>query len=159
MSVEQAPLAHAGVLRRLAAMVYDGLLLFGVLFTATLIPALVLSPGAAQTIHNEDKLYTAQPLLNGVFFRLYLVLIIILFFSWFWHRNGQTLGMQAWRLRVEQLDGQNLNGWQCLLRLLVAAVSIACLGAGYWWIWISADNRSWHDIASGSQVRLLPKRR
>ena len=154
---ETIPPPHPGVIRRLAAMVYDSMLLFGVLFIATLIPALIISPDSAAQIQNNDTLRDAVPTLHGIGFRFYLMMVIITFFCWFWHRNGQTLGMQAWRLRIENVDGSNISLKQCLIRILTATLSLGLLGMGYWWIWISPQHRSWHDLASHSRVVLLPK--
>ncbi|MFA7552973.1 MAG: RDD family protein [Spongiibacteraceae bacterium] len=151
----------AGVMRRLAAMVYDALLLFGVLFTATL-PTLLLAPKQLATtqqtaISNEQVVHELPTLAGGWLFQIYLLLVFCSFFCWFWRKNGQTLGMQAWRLHIEDMSGQKISLKQCLLRLLGAAVSIACLGAGYWWIWIDKDGLSWHDRWSKSRMVVQPK--
>lgn len=151
-------LPNAGVIRRLSAMVYDSLLVFGVLFTATL-PTLFLDPGNQQAINNEQVVNELPPLVGGWLFQLYLLLVYIGFFCWFWIKNGQTLGMQAWRLQIEDFSGQRITLQQCLLRLLGALLSTLCLGAGYWWIWIDKDRLSWHDRLSKSRVVQLPKKK
>lgn len=148
----------AGPLKRLAAMVYDGLLLFGVLFTATLIPSLVLDKSTGAQMENEQVLHELSPLMTGVSFQLYLLAITVLFFCWFWKTTGQTLGMQAWRLKLENYHGQAPTIWQCLVRLLAAFLSLSCLGAGYWWIWIDKDAMSWHDRLSKTRIIVLPKK-
>lgn len=42
-----------------------------------------------------------------------LVFFVTLFFVFSWSRGGMTLGMQAWRLRVQTADGRSLNLKQC----------------------------------------------
>ncbi len=156
-SIETANIPASPV-KRLAAMTYDSFLLFGVLFAATLIPSLIFDTAAPATIENGDVVNELSPLLSGWIFQVYLLVISILFFCWFWLRNQQTLGMQAWRLKVETLSGQPISFNQCLLRLLGAVVSIACLGAGYWWIWADKDSLSWHDRWSKTRIVETPKK-
>ena len=146
----------AGVIRRLAAMVYDTLLVFGVLFAAT-IPALFI--GKQQQVENNEVVHQLSPVIGGWIYQLYLVLIVVSFYCWFWRKNGQTLGMQAWRLQVENFLGERISIRQCLLRLAGACLSLACLGAGYWWAWIDRDGLTWHDRWSKSRVVVLPKKK
>lgn len=84
--------------------------------------------------------------------------IVVLFFGLFWRKTGQTLGMQAWRIRVIPCSGDRLSWGQVVLRCAGAAVSAACLGLGYLWPLVDRDGRSWHDRLSGSRLVLLPKR-
>jgi len=147
----------AGPVKRLAAMVYDSLLLFGVLFTATLIPSLILDQSSSLSMENEQVVHELNPLMTGLPFQLYLIAVTGLFFCWFWRSSGQTLGMQAWRLKLEANDGQSPTIMQCLIRLLAACLSLLCFGAGYWWIWIDKEKLSWHDRLSKTRVIVLPK--
>jgi uncharacterized RDD family membrane protein YckC len=157
MNQRSETLPTAGVIRRLAAMVYDSLLVFGVLFTATL-PTVFLQPAQDAAIANEQVVNELPNLVDGWPFQLYLLAVYGGFFCWFWMKNGQTLGMQAWRLRIENDKGQTIAFHQCLLRLLGAVISCLLLGAGYWWIWIDKQQLSWHDRLSKSRVVVLPKK-
>ena len=116
MSNQQPPLPCAGVTRRLAAIIYDSLLVFGVMFAATL-PTLLFETNDSSPIENEQVVHELHPLIAGWPFQVYLALVFVAFFSWFWRKNGQTLGMQAWRLQVETFDGERISLAQCLLRL------------------------------------------
>ena len=153
----------AGLLRRIAAMGYDSLLVFSLLFGATALYgwlARLINPGPSSvTITNDSVVKQIEPVASGPLFNLYLVVIIIAFFVYFWRKSGQTLGMQAWRLRIDSLDGGRINTGQALLRLAVAPLSAACLGLGYLWVLIDREQRSWHDICSRSRVVLLPKKK
>jgi uncharacterized RDD family membrane protein YckC len=40
------------------------------------------------------------------------------FFVYFWSKKGQTLGMKAWRLRVQNLDGSLLSKTTAIKRLV-----------------------------------------
>ncbi len=92
-------------------------------------------------------------------FSLQLALLAgaFLFFAFFWMRGGMTLGMQAWRLRVQTRDGHSITLTQSLVRYLVAWLSLAAFGLGYLWVLFDAERRSWADIASGTRVVVLPK--
>lgn len=130
----------AGLLRRLAAMVYDALLVLALLMaTLTIIVAL--------TNH-----YVAGP---------YVLLIALLeafgFFSYFWMFRGQTLGMLAWHLALRTADGGRLTFTQSVLRFSGALASFASLGLGYLWILLDAERRSWSDLLSRSRIVKLPR--
>jgi len=86
-----------------------------------------------------------------------IVLTIFCFFSWFWIKNGQTLGMQAWRIKLISINDENINLKQTSLRLLGAVISAGFFGLGYLWILLDAENRTWHDIISKTRVILLPE--
>jgi uncharacterized RDD family membrane protein YckC len=140
----------AGVLRRLGAMLYDLLVVLALLFivTALFLPFTggeAITPGDSAAL---ERIYQAT-----------LLLVIVLFFCVFWTRRGQTIGMLAWRLRVERRDGRPLTWRDALVRLGGACVSIAALGLGYWWIWIDRDRLAWHDRWSGTRVVVVPKKR
>ena len=139
----------AGVLRRLGAMLYDLLIVVALMFIVT---ALFLPFTAGEAITPRD---------SGALERIYqaaLVLVVVLFFCVFWTRRGQTVGMLAWRLRVERSDGSTLTWRDALIRLAGACVSLAALGLGYFWIWVDRDRLAWHDRWSGTRVVVLPKK-
>ena len=80
---------------------------------------------------------------------------LFVFFTFFWLNRGQTLGMQAWRLRIYRDDPIDLR---CVfLRFLGALLGMACLFVGYFWILIDKQSRSWSDLLSNSQVVREPK--
>lgn len=135
------PPAPAGLLRRLAAMLYDGLGLFGVLVVGG---ALVILP--AGMVFG----YSIPP--HGLGFRLYLLAIILGYFTWPWVKGGQTLGMRIWRLRVVRLDGSGLRPRDALLRFAAALLSWAALGLGFLWAWLDPEGLAWHDRLSGTRL-------
>lgn len=94
---------------------------------------------------------------KGPFFNSALFLITFLFFAGFWTRNGQTLGMQAWRIRIQTKEGYSISWMQALIRFFMALVSALFAGLGYFWVLIDKEKRSWHDRYSETQVVSLPK--
>ena len=137
-----APAARPGLLRRLAALVYDALLLFAVLFAAT-VPVLLLTGGRA--VGPNDPAFTA-----------YLLGVSYAWFGWCWTRSGQTLGMRAWRMRVRTREGARLGWRRSLARFAVALVSIGAAGAGLLWVAVDRDRMSLHDRLSGTVLEMVP---
>ena len=133
----------AGLFYRLVAMFYDSLLLLSVLLIATAL-ALLVTKG---TLHYHNP-----------FFRTFLFLICFSFYTWFWLHGGQTLGMRAWRLQLQRLDGSPISIWQALLRFMVAIPSLALAGLGLLWMLIDKDRLAVHDRISESMIVRLPKK-
>jgi uncharacterized RDD family membrane protein YckC len=145
-----ARLPSAGVLRRLGAMFYDLLLVVAVLMVLTSL-MLPFTGGEAVTVGRYSKWKHA--------FQLLEVVVIVIYFGVPWTRSGQTLGMQAWRLRVEREDGSRLRWWDVIKRLAGATVSLVLALLGYFWIWIDRDKLAWHDRWTRTRVVVLPKNR
>jgi uncharacterized RDD family membrane protein YckC len=142
----------AGLPSRLGAMLYDGLLVTAIWIAVTVAHLAFFRFVLGQKAEDIGTLEVDVWSL-----RLLLVLSTTLFFVFFWQRGGMTLGMQAWRLRVQTLDGEVISLKQSLVRCLTAWLSLAALGIGYWWVLFDKHYRSWPDIASGTQTVKLPK--
>ena len=138
---KSAGAVRPGLLRRLAALVYDALLLFSLLFAAT-VPALILSGG--QAISPNHPAFTA-----------YLLAVSYTYFGWCWTRSGQTLGMRAWKMRVRTRDGGRLGWRRSLGRFAAALVSIGAAGAGLLWVVFDRDRMSLHDRLSGTVLEMV----
>ena len=142
---------YPSLARCLLAIIYDSMLLIPVLMATSFITLFLGSMIGG--LKSEENLAMQTP----VFIRqLVIVLTIFFFFSWFWIKNGQTLGMQAWRIKLISTNGKNIYLKQAGIRLLAAVVSAGCFGLGYLWILLEAKNRSWHDIISKTRLILLP---
>lgn len=135
----------AGLFRRVAAGLYDSLLVIALFVIPT---AIVLAIRGGEPI----------PPGNGLL-QLLLLATAGLFFVWFWTHGGQTLGMRAWRLRVEQLSGEPVTLRAAAIRFFVGIVSLGALGLGVMWILVDRDKRAWHDLAAGTRVVVLPKKK
>jgi len=134
--------------RRLTAMLYDALLVVAVI---AVVNALALGIVVRVTAGE-------QQVLPAHLVQLLTALSIVGFFSVFWLNGGQTLGMQAWRIKLVDFQGRPPTAGKVLLRCLGAFLSAACLGLGYLWCLIDHNSRYWHDYLSRTQLILLPKR-
>lgn len=141
-----SPTRPPGLLRRLAALLYDLILLFGMLLLAA---TLVIIPASALT-GSEIRLEGWPRLL----FQLYLLLVGYGFFAYFWRHGGQTLGMRAWRFGLVRADGQPLTGSDVRRRLLWSTLIPAPLGI--FWVPFDREGLAPHDRLSATRPRLLP---
>ncbi|MFO1220255.1 MAG: RDD family protein [Burkholderiaceae bacterium] len=92
--------------RRLACMVYEGVILFGVVMAAGLLYA---------------SLTQQRHALQGTLgLQAFVFVVLGIYFVGFWSRSGQTLPMKTWHLRVVRGDGSPVPPWQALLRYLLA---------------------------------------
>lgn len=141
----------ASLLPRIAAMVYDSLLVisiamvYGAVFLAIkhAVLQIEMQPGQRASIGNAGFMG--------------MLLLIEGFFWFFWCRGGQTLGMRTWRLQLRSADGGEVTWSQALIRGLTAPLSLAALGLGYLWCLWDRDGATWHDKLSGTKVVRLPK--
>jgi len=130
--------ANPGLPRRLAAILYDTLLLFGVLVVAA-VPLLAV-PASLRPL----------PLVR-LAIQAYLLAVCFFYFGWFWTHGGQTLGMKSWRLRLRG-EGGRVTWGRCAVRFAAAGVSWACLGLGFAWALVDREGLAWHDRASGTRL-------
>ncbi len=142
--------ATPGLLRRLAAIGYDCLLLIALY---VLVGALVVLPAGMLFGVPEP----ASDALVRLLLQLLLTLVTLGFFVGFWLHGGQTLGMRAWRVRVVRADGRPLHAGNALLRALGALLSWATLGLGFLWMLVDRDRLTWHDRISATRLVLLRK--
>lgn len=94
------------VTRRLAGMLYESLLLFGVVFASGLLYQML-----AQKRQGPN---------SPILFQVWLFVVIGAYFTFFWHRSGQTLAMKTWRIRLVSQDGANVSWRQAILRYVLA---------------------------------------
>lgn len=151
MNTNTSPqLSIAPLWRRLAAMIYDGLIVMALCMAYW---------GLA--IYCKYGLF-GSPLAEGeraqlpLLALLGLFLFIGLFYCYFWQKAGQTVGMRAWRLRAENLQGNNLSWPQAAIRFTCANLSLFLLGTGYWWQLFDKTG-TLHDKLSNSRVIELAK--
>lgn len=145
-----------GVARRVASAFYDLMLCLSLVMVLTMayqqgVLRWIYGPETLQAMSEAGRL-DRDPLLSAL-----MILAVVGFFGLFWTLRGQTLGMQAWRMRVQQLDGTSITWRQAINRVSVSLISWLCGGLGIWWALWDRQSRTWADIASGTRTVVLPK--
>ena len=150
-----------GLARRLAAFVYEGVLLFGVVMIAGLVYS-----GLTQQRH---------ALQGRVGMMVFLFLVLGIYFSWFWSHGGQTVAMKAWHVRLLGADGQPVSRLRAAMRYLLSwlwflpataaiysaglhgkgEISVALLAGVLAYAalaWLRPDRQFWHDVVCGTRL-------
>ncbi len=96
--------------RRLAALLYEAVLLFAVTMFAGFLYAVIT--GQRHGLEGRSGL------------QAWAFLVLAVYFVGFWRKGGQTLAMQTWRLRLVARDGGRPRLGQALLRFVLS------------WIWV-----------------------
>lgn len=153
------------LMRRMACWLYEGMLLFGVLFIAG-----YLFSSLSQTRHALDNRHAQQA---------FLFVVLGVYFTWFWAK-GQTLAMKTWDIRIVDAVGAPITQARALLRYLVSwvwfvpplaalapfeltAAEIFVLLAGWVAVWallsrFHPQRQFWHDAWAGTRLVSSAKR-
>lgn len=123
---------------RLAAMVYEFLLVVAVMFVASF---LVLP--LAGDLHTPWQRHLYQ---------IWLIAVMFGYFAAFWLRSGQTLAMKTWRIRLVGQDGGRITLQQAALRFTLVLVGIVAGGVGLWWALVDRERQFLHDRISGTRL-------
>lgn len=148
-----------GLWRRMACWVYEGVLLFGVIFLAG-----YLFGTLSQTRYALDNRNALQA---------FLFVVLGIYFVWFW-AHGQTLAMKTWNIRVVDRQGRNITQQRALLRYVLSWVwflppllavapfklpggemAVICFGWIAVWATLSRfhpHNQFWHDAFAGTRL-------
>jgi uncharacterized RDD family membrane protein YckC len=143
----------------MACWLYEGMLLFGVVFISG-----YLFGTLSQTRHALDNRHGLQA---------FLFLVFAIYFTWLWHK-GQTLAMKTWHIRVLDASGQQLSQARALFRLILSwvwvlppmlvtvplqlpAIQVAFYTVGWIWVWallsrFQSRRQYWHDVWAGTQL-------
>ena len=107
--------------------------------------------------------------------RIFLFVVLGLYFVWFWTRSGQTLAMQTWRIRLVTRGGLPVTRLRALCRYLLAWLwfvpsllalqatglqgalpAFAAIGAGVLayaaLAWLHPDRQYLHDAVCGTRL-------
>ena len=94
-----------GLVRRMVCWMYEGVLLFGVIFITG-----YLFSAFTQTRHALDNRHLQQG---------FLFVVLGIYFTWFWAK-GQTLAMKTWHIRLVDRQGRALTQSRALLRYVAS---------------------------------------
>lgn len=132
----------AGLWPRFGALVYDGLLLFGLGFLASWV-FVILSGDAREGIHR-------------IVHQAYLATVFGVYFVTCWRRSGQTLAMKTWGLRLVDRDGGSISISRAVLRYVLALSGLLGAAAGFLWAFADRDRQFLHDRMLGTRIVRAP---
>ncbi|MEM6984061.1 MAG: RDD family protein [Pseudomonadota bacterium] len=153
-----AEFPRAGFWRRFASLVYDTLAIIAfamltvVLYLFAIQGLISLDVIALNGAEDVSARIQDSLLLSGIRSSL-LVLVGLVFFGYFWTKSGQTIGMRAWRLKVQTHQG-NLISWP---QAIIRSIS-ALLGLGNLVVLVDFKNKkALQDYLSKTEVVTLTK--
>jgi uncharacterized RDD family membrane protein YckC len=109
-------------------MLYEGVLLFGVLMTA----------GWLYSSLTQQR----HALQGKAGLQAFLFVVLAVYFVWFWTHGGQTVAMKTWRLKLVAADGRPLTALRALMRYLLS------------WLWFVPSLLAVHlaDLHGGAAI-------
>ena len=128
-----------GIGRRLAALLYEMLLVAAILAVAFLFPHILL--GAFTKLQAPT-----------IVIRIHFFLLLLVYFVWFWLNGGQTLAMKTWKLRLINAEGGRIRPAQAVLRYLAAWFSFGLFGLGVVWAFLDPERQFLHDRIAGTRI-------
>lgn len=151
---ENISVASVGIMRRLAAIIYDLFLLVAVILVAVSLFTIVVESLAGQSSSGE---LLETPWIK-LLFQLYLSLVSALFYIWFWTHGGQTLGLKVWKLKVvdESLSEPGMK--KAILRLAWSIVTCIPFGIGFLWMLFNKNRLTLYDQLSGTRLVQLEQK-
>jgi len=135
--------SSAGFGRRLAALLYDSLLLGALL--------MIFTGGALLFTHGKAVL----PETAGAWvypYRAGLIGVIAGYYMINWTRSGQTLGMRAWRLRAVGESGKPMSWKAAAWRCLFGALAWTPAALGVLWLYADPEHLALQDRLSKTRV-------
>jgi uncharacterized RDD family membrane protein YckC len=124
--------------RRLAAMLYESLLLFAVGFFGAWLFFFASGGRDATSGWLRHEL------------QVFLALVLAAYFLWCWLRSGQTLAMKAWRIRLV-----NVTPAKALLRFVLALLFVPT-GISIVWTFFDSEGQFLHDRLAGTRLIQIP---
>jgi len=147
---------RAGFRRRFGSWIYDLLIIIAIfMLSGYVCVALFVALDAMELISIARSGFgidwNATHLAYKVAFNFWCVAWVCLFFIYFWSKKGQTLGMRAWRLRLQNRDGSLLSKTTAIKRLVPTL-----LGLGNIFVIFDRKNKlSLQDRVTNTEVVVL----
>jgi uncharacterized RDD family membrane protein YckC len=92
------------------------------------------------------------PAIARLLLQFYLVAVTAAYFIYCWTRNGQTLPMKTWRIRLISSNGTAVMPGTAAKRYLFALAGLVLCGAGFWWALVDRDGQFLHDRLAGTRI-------
>ncbi len=131
-NISNASFPRAGFRRRFGSWIYDLLIIVAIfMLSGYVCVALFVALDAFEVISIVRSGFgidwNATHPAYQVAFNTWCIAWVCGFFVYFWSKKGQTLGMKAWRLRVQNLDGSLLSKTTAIKRLLPTLLGLGSI--------------------------------
>lgn len=126
------------LLRLGACILYELLTVIAILFTSAAL--FVLVAGDASTG------------IKRLLLQIFLWLVTGGYFIRCWLKSGQTLAMQAWKIKLVDSRGDTLSLKSAIYRYLLTTLSLAFGGIGFLWAVTNKQHRFMHDKLLNSRM-------
>jgi uncharacterized RDD family membrane protein YckC len=145
-------------------MIYDALLLLGVIFFTGLIFDVLTQSRHALMLHTTRQIL--------------LFVMIGMYFTFFWRKEGQTLAMKTWQIRLTNAAFEPISWRQAVVRYLLAwlwflpailigyalnfkipaTLGLIAVGMVIWalCIFFDKDRQFLHDKLAGTRLIIVP---
>lgn len=145
---------RAGFLRRFGVIIYDALIIVAVAFLGIIV-ALITAQITVSTglVPMPESGEIADLLSGNLVYQIYMLLVIGSFYVWFWTHGGQTVGMKAWRLRIQNTDGTGISNKQAIIRMVSALFGLGNILV----IFDRTSKLALQDRLAGCEVVVLSK--
>jgi uncharacterized RDD family membrane protein YckC len=120
-------------------MLYESLLLLGVLSVTFMVPHLILGMGFKLA-------------LPGWILMTHVFIVLGAYFIWYWSHGGQTLAMQTWKIQLTTATGAQPSMVQLLVRYALTWPSLVYFGVGLIWAIFDRDRQFLHDRLAGTRL-------
>jgi len=119
-AVEEPTIANPTT--RLAAIVYDGMLILALLFLVGTVLTVIGTLLTMQTGTESAQARSLPVWYQNIVMTPSFILTLVGFYGLFWRGGGQTLGMQTWRLKTVNDSGRLLTWGQSFKRIMAASL-------------------------------------
>ena len=131
---------NAGLMRRLLALLYDSILIIGIYMSYVILV----------TYLNGSAL---ESQLEILFLQLSFIIFIFLFYCYFWKfNNGQTLGMQVWKIKLVSSGNEEININKMVLRCALSMIFSLVFLSNFIFIIFNKERKTLGDYFSKTKL-------
>ncbi len=128
----------SGILKRIASMFYDLLIVCSILMLYT---SLLVLLNSGLPIDSGCLAYSAS-----------LLMVTFMYFFMSWQRLGQTLGMRAWKIKIMDSSFSLPTRKMCAIRFITSIPSIGMFAIGIIWSYLPGKENTLHDDLSKTYI-------
>jgi uncharacterized RDD family membrane protein YckC len=131
---------NAGLMRRLLALLYDSILIIGIYMSYVILV----------TYLNGSAL---ESQLEILFLQFSFIIFIFLFYCYFWKfNNGQTLGMQVWKIKLVSSGNEEININKMVLRCALSIIFSLVFLSNFIFIIFNKERKTLGDYFSKTKL-------